>query len=366
MEGLLPRVAHRQWVLTLPKRLRYFVHRDPRLVGQISKILTAVLTSFYRGQSGASPHSAPALLTFVQRFGSSINLHIHWHLVLSDGTFALEDGRLVFHPTAPPSPEQLVDLTQALREAVIKRLLKIEAIPDETAQELLQREHGGFSLNASAFVAADDRDALRRLLSYCTRPAIAVNRLHYMADRERVSYRPIKGKDELLLWTPLEFLGRFAPIIPPPYLNLVRYAGALGPRSNLRGAVCAAAVAAAPTAELLRGWSPPLLPLRVAALAAKLASALQRAWALCLARVFEVYPLLCATCGIELEPVAAITEDSEITRLLVHLGLSPDFPINKPARSPPLPLGSQDSQVDPALDRWEDIDPQASGDWASA
>ncbi|MBI4423045.1 MAG: transposase, partial [Elusimicrobia bacterium] len=129
---------------------------------------------------------------------------------------------------------------ETLRQRILTALLKIRAIPEEAALELLQREHGGFSLNASAFVDADDRTALRRLLSYCTRPANAVNRLHYMRDRERVSYRPIKGKDELLLWMPLEFLGRFAPIIPPPYLNLVRYAGALGPRSKLRGAVCAA------------------------------------------------------------------------------------------------------------------------------
>jgi hypothetical protein len=76
--------------------------------------------------------------------------------------------------------------------------------------------------------------------------------------------------------------------------------------------------------------------------------------------------LLCSACGIELEPVAAITGDSEITRLLLHLGLSPDFPINKPARSPPLPWGAQDSQIDPGVDRWEDMGPQVSGDWASA
>ncbi|MBI4423034.1 MAG: transposase, partial [Elusimicrobia bacterium] len=35
----------------------------------------------------------------MQRFGSSINLHIHWHLVVSDGAFALEDGHLRFRPT---------------------------------------------------------------------------------------------------------------------------------------------------------------------------------------------------------------------------------------------------------------------------
>ncbi|MBI4423336.1 MAG: transposase zinc-binding domain-containing protein, partial [Elusimicrobia bacterium] len=72
IEGLLPLAAYRQWVPTLlPKRLRYFVHRDPRLVGRISMSLTAVLTSFYREQAGSSPDSAPALLAFVQRFGSS-------------------------------------------------------------------------------------------------------------------------------------------------------------------------------------------------------------------------------------------------------------------------------------------------------
>jgi hypothetical protein len=184
MEDLLPLVPYRQWVLTLPKRLRYFVHRDPRLVGQISKILTAVLTSFYREQSRASPDSAPALLAFVQRFGSSVNLHIHWHLVLSDGTFALQDSRLRFHPAAPATAPQVEDVTRRLRGRILKTLLKAGAIPEETAQELLQRERSGFSLNANAIVEADDRSALRRLLSYCTRPAIAVNRLEcYPANR---------------------------------------------------------------------------------------------------------------------------------------------------------------------------------------
>ena len=366
VEDLLPQVPYRQWVLTLPKRLRFFVHRDPRLVGQISKILTAVLTSFYREQAGSSPDAAPALLTFVQRFGSSINLHIHWHLVLSDGTFALENGRLSFQQASPPSQEQVARLTQRLREGILSRLLKTRAIPEETARELSQRERSGFSLDASVFVDADDRAALGRLLSYCTRPAIAVNRLQYLPDLERVRYRPIKGRDEILDWTPLEFLSRLTPIIPPPYLNLTRYAGALGPRSRLRPAVCAATQAGASTAELLGGWRPPLLPPGVKALGRRLASASRRAWALCLARVFEVYPLLCSACGIEMRPVAAITLDSEITRLLVHLDISPDFPINKPARSPPLPMVMEGSQIDPGVDRWDGIDSPGVGGWTSS
>jgi hypothetical protein len=34
LEELLPAVPYRQWVFVLPKRLRYFVHRDLRLTGE--------------------------------------------------------------------------------------------------------------------------------------------------------------------------------------------------------------------------------------------------------------------------------------------------------------------------------------------
>ena len=250
------------------------------------------------------------------------------------------------------------------RAMAIGALLDSGGIPEETARELSARAHGGFSLNAGVAVDADDRDALRRLLSYCSRPAIAVARLQYLPDRERVRYRPIKGKDGILVWTPLQFLGRLAPIIPPPYLNLVRYAGALGPRSRLRPAVCAAAKAAVPLDRLQSGLSRPVLPPCVDAVVRKVASAALRAWALCLARVFEVYPLLCG-CGGEMKPVSAITSDSELTRLLVHLGLPAGFPRSRPARAPPLPW-ADDSQIDPRVDRWEGIDSPGADGWASS
>jgi len=35
-------------VFVLPKRLRFFVNRDPRLSGEIDSILARTLTSFYR------------------------------------------------------------------------------------------------------------------------------------------------------------------------------------------------------------------------------------------------------------------------------------------------------------------------------
>ncbi|MBI4676889.1 MAG: transposase [Elusimicrobia bacterium] len=107
MDGLLPRVPYRQWVLALPKRLRFFVHRNPALAGEISRILTSAINRFYADRSGrggdpSSPY-APAQVLVVQRFGGKANLHVHFHAVVSDGIFALRKsagvtGELQFIP----------------------------------------------------------------------------------------------------------------------------------------------------------------------------------------------------------------------------------------------------------------------------
>ena len=59
---LLPRVPYRQWVLVLPKRLRWFVNKDSRLPGEISKILSRALTERTVARSCAPKHAAPAQL----------------------------------------------------------------------------------------------------------------------------------------------------------------------------------------------------------------------------------------------------------------------------------------------------------------
>ncbi|MFC1679040.1 hypothetical protein ACFL2T_02390 [Elusimicrobiota bacterium] len=100
-------------------------------------------------------------------------------------------------------------------------------------------------------------------------------------------------------------------------------------------------------------------------LARKARTAAQRAWAACIRRVFEVDPILCPRCAVEMVPVAGIVDDQELERLLAHLKLPTQFPKTKPARAPPLPFQDEASQVDPAVETWEGID-EASGDWANA
>ncbi len=90
-------------------------------------------------------------------------------------------------------------------------------------------------------------------------------------------YRPGKGKPDspaVLEWSGAEFVGRIAALIPPARKHLVRYYGALGPRSPLRRAVSQAARQKADAAELESGYS-------VTALG-------EVARATCIKRVFEV------------------------------------------------------------------------------
>ena len=221
---------------------------------------------------------------------------------------------------------------------------------------------GGVSINGEVRIEADDRAALARLLSYVLRPALSLKRLSYQPEKDLVRYWPQKGRAEdpmVLEWKPVEFLARFARLIPPARLHLVRYHGALAPRSPLRPAMTYAAQEEISYEELLVGV--PTAGIRAVMAGAqrvlhKAASVAAQSWAACLRKVFEVDPLLCPSCQAEMVPIAIITENRELTRLLAHLGLPTEFPKTKPARGPPSPYGGQNSQIDPAVDAWDGKD----------
>ncbi len=56
----------------------------------------------------------------VQRFGSSINLHIHFHSMLLDGVFTRDEaGRPVFHPAPPPQRRELEEVLRRLHRRAV-------------------------------------------------------------------------------------------------------------------------------------------------------------------------------------------------------------------------------------------------------
>ena len=114
---------------------------------EIDAILARTLTAYYRKKSNAPKGSAPAQFHAIQRFGSSVNLHVHVHAALSDGCFSFEKSTLKFHASRPPSVTDIADLLAVLRVRVFRRMLKLNAMPLSAVQEMMTWPHSGFALD---------------------------------------------------------------------------------------------------------------------------------------------------------------------------------------------------------------------------
>jgi hypothetical protein len=96
----------------------------------------------------------------------------------------------------------------------------------------------GFDVHCAVRVEAGDDERRERFVRYCARPPFALERIERMKDG-RLAYRlktPCRDKTHRVM-TPVEFLGRQAPLVPPRHLPLVRYHGVFGARSSWRALV---------------------------------------------------------------------------------------------------------------------------------
>jgi hypothetical protein len=133
-----------------------------------------------RQLSGCDPIKARfGAISYLHRFGSSLNPHIHFHCCVTDGLFSAEAEGVKFHGIGVITEEDLQRIQQTLR----RRLIGLFKRQPDQAQDLLSWRHGGgFSLDASVQVEADDRAGLERLLRYCARPIFAMERLTWVAE----------------------------------------------------------------------------------------------------------------------------------------------------------------------------------------
>jgi hypothetical protein len=79
-DHVFPRLPVRQWVLSVPKRLRYFMQRDGAVLNTVLRIcLRVIAQSLQTHYPGAANVNKAALLigaiAFIHRFGSSLNGH---------------------------------------------------------------------------------------------------------------------------------------------------------------------------------------------------------------------------------------------------------------------------------------------------
>ena len=107
VDHVFPQVPVRQWVLSFPKRLRYFLARDADLLNRVLRIfLDTVQKALQSCCLNAPDHARLGAVTFVHRFGSALNGNIHFHCCIIDGMFSAEGETLQFDE-ATLTPEVL-------------------------------------------------------------------------------------------------------------------------------------------------------------------------------------------------------------------------------------------------------------------
>ena len=77
-----------QWVLVVPKRLRYFIQRDAALQGTLLRTSLSLLERCLREHGTGRPAAAGiGAAAFIHLFGSSRNEHVDFHCCVIDGVF---------------------------------------------------------------------------------------------------------------------------------------------------------------------------------------------------------------------------------------------------------------------------------------
>jgi hypothetical protein len=77
-DAVLPRVGYRQWVLSVPRRVRYHLREKPEaLSGVLRVFLRALETTLRQCSPGAPADARFGAVAFVHRFGSYLDSHVH-------------------------------------------------------------------------------------------------------------------------------------------------------------------------------------------------------------------------------------------------------------------------------------------------
>jgi len=328
--------------------------------------LRAVEETIQQATPEAPTQARVAAVSFIQRFGSSLNQHLHFHSVAADGLFgpADDEEESEFYQAGELTSELLDRLTETLRRKILRYLVNHGLIDEIDAQEMLTwQHHGGFSVDASVCIPEWDRLGLEALIRYCARHPFAESRLTYI-ESDRVVYRLKSGNTDgqtHLILSPIEFIQRLAQLIPPPRVHRNVYYGAIAPNCRLRPYVIKQAGPAALTELTLKQAKekmglaqtqqlPTDISLQPEKQTAERKRKASRAWAMLLARIYEVLPLICNNCKQPMKIVAFVTHPQTIKTILNAIGEDPQLPSLAKPRAPPEEMDCTYPDTEPEYD----------------
>jgi len=153
VDEVFPHQPVRQWVLSFPFQLRFLFASRPLITGQVLGIVYRAISMHLVKKAGYSKKTArTGAVTLIQRFGSALNLNIHFHMLFLDGVYVDRlDGSARFRWVSSPTTQELNQLLQTIarrvgryleRQGLLERdaevsYLTTDAIPEDPMNQLL-------------------------------------------------------------------------------------------------------------------------------------------------------------------------------------------------------------------------------------
>ena len=85
VDKIIPPVRIRQYVLSVPIPLRYWMTSNKKLLAGVHKIFASEIESFYTKKHKKASRSGSVCC--VPRFGGALNLNVHFHLLQIEGVY---------------------------------------------------------------------------------------------------------------------------------------------------------------------------------------------------------------------------------------------------------------------------------------
>ena len=115
----------RQWVLSLPIPLRLLLARYPKHLSNIMQIIhRAIATDIIHRAEYLKKQANTGAVTYIQRFGSALNLNIHFHMLFLEGVITQECGRSKFKCVKAPNHNDMETLVNVISHRIATYLEK--------------------------------------------------------------------------------------------------------------------------------------------------------------------------------------------------------------------------------------------------
>ena len=153
VDEVLPHEPIRQWVLSFPFQLRFLFASRPELMGKVLGIVCRTIASRLIKKAGLIQKMAKTgAVTLIQRFGSALNLNVHFHRLFLTGVYTRnKPGKTRFQRTIAPNQQELAKLVHTIshrvaqyleRQGVLERdeensYLQLDGIDEDPMQQLI-------------------------------------------------------------------------------------------------------------------------------------------------------------------------------------------------------------------------------------